>query len=412
MVNTRKTTYKSTEEALEAPSPRAVVHGIQVHGRRFKSTPPRRPYKLPSENAHVDIPSGSTELVHEEMVFGNAMKDDKTAPAVSEAHLSDMDSDDLDDVPLARLVKKVTAPDVVPEKFADNVLSDHFQESSSSEGLFFLTLGLCQTSSVEPESSLYFSPIHSLVLDIAAPIDSHVAPLAASSVPEGVTEAPIPVADIVDPNAQQESPSLPTEPKSSRKKGQQLRRNITTKAGRKKIPLNIPLVPIDGNVVSINFAPSSSSTDVLASELSGGTLSSWPVNGIPAAALNVKYATLHKIGIANWFPSFHASSVSTALDTFLYHICNDYRLDAGAFIYNQLLRHVGSFGVKLPIALPRFFSHLLLHLNAAILTTSDVPDPHPKTLSLSYRLFQGSQVPDIDHDVHPSRGPRVFDTKD
>ncbi|TYK01006.1 envelope-like protein [Cucumis melo var. makuwa] len=447
MVNTRKTTYKSTEEVLEAPSPRAVVHGIQVHGQRFKSTPPRGPYKLPSENAHVDIPSGSTELVHEEMVFGNAMKDDETAPAVSEAHLSNMDSDDLDDVPLARLVKKVTAPDVVPEKFADNVLSDHFQESSSSEGLFFLTLGLCQTSFVEPGSSLYSSPIHSLVLDIVAPTDSHVAPPAASSVPEGVTEAPseetppdnvddvehvapgdhndeVPVADIVDPNAQQETPSVPTEPKLSRKKGQQLRRNITTKAGRKKIPLNIPLVPIDGisfhleenvqccNVVSINFAPSSSSTDVLASELSGGTLSSWPVNGIPTAALSVKYATLHKIGIANWFPSSHASSVSAALDTFLYRICNDCRLDAGAFIYNQLLRHVGSFGVKLPIALPRFFSHLLLHLNAAILTTSDVPDPHPKTLSLSYRLFHGSQVPDIDHDVHPSRGPRVFDTTD
>ncbi|KAA0067338.1 uncharacterized protein E6C27_scaffold179G00480 [Cucumis melo var. makuwa] len=130
-----------------------------------------------------------------------------------------------------------------------------------------------------------------------------------------------------------------------------------------------------GNAVSINFAPLSSSTDVLASEFSGGTLSPWPVSGIPAAALSAKYAILHKIGIANWFHSSHASSVSVALGTFLYRIYNDDRVDAGAFIYNHLLRHVGSFGVKLPIALLR-------------------------------------AVMCIDHDVHPFLGSRVFDTTD
>ncbi|TYK05472.1 envelope-like protein [Cucumis melo var. makuwa] len=175
MVNNRKGTYtdKSTEEVLEAPSPRAAVHGI------------------------------------------------RTFPT---------NSDDLDDVPLARLLKKVAAPDVFPEKSADPVLSVHSQESSSSEDVFVPTPGLRQTSSIEL-----------------------------------------------------------------------------------------------------------------------GTLSFWPTNGIPVVALSVKYAILHKIGIAIWFPSSHASSVSVA--------------------------HVGSFGVKLPIALP---SHVL----------------------------------DIDHDVHPSLGPRLFDTTD
>ncbi|TYK30679.1 uncharacterized protein E5676_scaffold1704G00220 [Cucumis melo var. makuwa] len=130
-----------------------------------------------------------------------------------------------------------------------------------------------------------------------------------------------------------------------------------------------------GNIVDIDYSPSCPTTEVLATILSGGTLFTWPVNGIPAAALSVKYAILHKIGIANWFPSSHVSSVSTALSTFLYQICNDEKVDTGAFIYNQLLRHVGSFGVKVPIALLRLFSSLLLHLNGAVLTATDASRP-------------------------------------
>ena len=77
------------------------------------------------------------------------------------------------------------------------------------------------------------------------------------------------------------------------------------------------------NFIIACFQSSQISNYVLASVLSGGTLSVWPVNGTPVVSLSVNYVILHKIGIANWFPLSHASSVSVALGMFLYQICTD-----------------------------------------------------------------------------------------
>ncbi|KAA0047663.1 uncharacterized protein E5676_scaffold648G001110 [Cucumis melo var. makuwa] len=75
-----------------------------------------------------------------------------------------------------------------------------------------------------------------------------------------------------------------------------------------------------GNVIDVDCSPSSPSTDILASVLSSGTLSTWSVNGILVVALSIKYVILHKSDIANWFPSSHAFSVSAAFGTFLYQL--------------------------------------------------------------------------------------------
>ncbi|TYK27297.1 envelope-like protein [Cucumis melo var. makuwa] len=302
---------------------------------------------------------------------------------------------------VARLLKKTLIPDVLDKLHVDPPSSIHSQESSSTKGVFIPTPGIPSASNVQPgpsARSLAASPppfalvdAHESVSDVVSgdnttapvrhPNDCRVEDEVEPQHPNISTEE-VPPNDDDNPDVPPTSTDIPAASKPVEKKAQQKRRNITIKTGRKKIPPNIPSVPIDGIsfhheesvqhwkfVVQrriadeVECSPSSPSTDVLASVLSGGTLSTWPV-------------------------------------------------DTGAFIYNQLSQHVDSFGVKIPIALPRLFSNLLLHLNGVVLTTVDTPRPDPKTLALSYRLFQGSHVLDIDHDVHPSRGPRVFNTSD
>ena len=47
------------------------------------------------------------------------------ASSALETHMSNMDSDDLDDVPLARLIKKTFVPDVAAKRPIDPPVSAH-----------------------------------------------------------------------------------------------------------------------------------------------------------------------------------------------------------------------------------------------------------------------------------------------
>ncbi|XP_058768724.1 uncharacterized protein LOC131642498 [Vicia villosa] len=67
---------------------------------------------------------------------------------------------------------------------------------------------------------------------------------------------------------------------------------------------------------------------------------------LTASKLTTKYAMLHKIGAANWVPTNHKSTISTVLGRFLYVVGTKAKFDYGTYIFNQTMKHVGSFSIK------------------------------------------------------------------
>ncbi|KAA0060525.1 flocculation protein FLO11-like [Cucumis melo var. makuwa] len=71
--------------------------------------------------------------------------------------------------------------------------------------------------------------------------------------------------------------------------------------------------------ISPDYAMSYLTPECLAAELIRGIVPVWPVDGqLPVASLTVKYAILHRIGISNWIPSNHSSTISTSMGHFVY----------------------------------------------------------------------------------------------
>ncbi|TYK11811.1 uncharacterized protein E5676_scaffold152G00230 [Cucumis melo var. makuwa] len=429
MVNTRKGSYmhKQSEDApnVITSSPPPVQHA-RVRGHRFKSTPPRRPYRIPSEKVQDEASS----RLQKSLLLRLCLKSGSLLLLSLLLYMH---------IELLRPLFHSLSRELINRRG----IHSNFRRPSTLTSYTFRSFSFVHPPrSKLPTSQPDAVPAHIPEFATVAreePTDGSQNDDQCAS----FNQIEIPPEDIPPPTYDPIAPSFegrlesPKGPKPLKRKTQQARINVTIKTGRKKIPANVPSVPIDGisfhheesvqrwnadyqtvhirgfkfvissavingflgNTVDIDCSPSCPTTEVLANVLSGGTLSTWLVNGIPVAALNVKYAILHKINIPNWFPSSHASSISAALGTFLYQICNSDKVDTGAFFYNKLLRHVGSFGVKVPIAFLRLFSSLLLHLNGAVLIASDAPGPEPKTIALSYRLFQGSHVLDFDHDL-------------
>ncbi|XP_050876426.1 uncharacterized protein LOC127080137 [Lathyrus oleraceus] len=122
----------------------------------------------------------------------------------------------------------------------------------------------------------------------------------------------------------------------------------------------------------------------------------WPLKGkLVASKLSVKYAMLHKIGAANWVPTNHKSTVAVMLGKFIYFIGTKAKFDYGSYIFDQTLKHAGSFSVKGPIAFPSLICGIVLNQFPNILTENDSVKKRDSPMSFNHKLFLGTHVPDI-----------------
>ena len=122
----------------------------------------------------------------------------------------------------------------------------------------------------------------------------------------------------------------------------------------------------------------------------------WPLKGkLNASKLSMKFAILHKIGAANWVPTNHKSTISTGLGRFIYAVGTKTEFDYGRYIFDQTLKHAGSYAIKGPIAFPSLLCGIVLAQYPDILVERDTVCKRAPALGLHYKLFHGSHVPDI-----------------
>ncbi|XP_050919536.1 uncharacterized protein LOC127137090 [Lathyrus oleraceus] len=181
-----------------------------------------------------------------------------------------------------------------------------------------------------------------------------------------------------------ESSNMPF--KSLRKRASDIVSTSRKQVYVKKIPANIPEVPIDNisfhsveNVEKWKFVyqrilalihcehskecDNKRSKDFRKVEITTKQVKEWPRKGkLFASALSVKYVVLHRIEAANWVPTNDTFSIATGLD---------------------------------PIAFPPLICGVILSQHSSILISSDNIYKRDPPLSLHFRLFTGKHVPYI-----------------
>ncbi|XP_057452375.1 uncharacterized protein LOC130744200 [Lotus japonicus] len=136
--------------------------------------------------------------------------------------------------------------------------------------------------------------------------------------------------------------------------------------------------------------------DRVAKTLTGKMVMKWPKKGLfPSGKLTTKYAVLFKIGCANWMATNHLSGVAPPLARMLYLIGTGGEFDFGKLVFDQTLKHAGSYAVRLPILFPCLLSELIVKQHPHVVRADEPQGKRPMPLKFEYHLFAGTHVPYI-----------------
>lgn len=111
--------------------------------------------------------------------------------------------------------------------------------------------------------------------------------------------------------------------------------------------------------------------------------------------MTIKYAILHKIGAANGVPTNHISTIANTLGRFIFAVGTKVKFDYGRYMFDQIIKHITTNAVKLPIAFPSMICGIILNQYLGILCSNDLPSRRKPALSVHYKLFEGSHIEDI-----------------
>lgn len=138
------------------------------------------------------------------------------------------------------------------------------------------------------------------------------------------------------------------------------------------------------------------SIDKVSKEITVRKFKQWQKKGlISSRNLSVKYVVLNRIGAANWSPINHSSSITSAMAKLIFLIGTKSKLNFGEYVFDQTMKHVDSFVVKLPVTFPCLITGIILNQHPNIVHVEEIKNKKAVPLTLDYRLFVGAHVPNI-----------------